>query len=251
MKVLPSAFSYSYAGKSKNHPGTTGVRDMQLHVFVLISLLLSGLAFAAIVAKTGLIGGILLLAAVIGLPTVYAVVAYPEFGIIVLLISAYLVMWVIRIGVNFPLGTLMDGLQVLLLLGFFIKQKTRKDWSVLKSPISFMIIIWVIYNFLQAFNPFAASQLSWLYTIRTVAVVTMVYYIFVYQIRTVAFIRLIIKVWLALSLFAAIYAYKQEHYGFFAFEQAQLADPLVVSLLFINGVWRKFSIFSDPVAFCL
>ncbi|RYE36662.1 MAG: O-antigen ligase domain-containing protein, partial [Sphingobacteriaceae bacterium] len=193
--------------------------------------------------------GVLLMLVVIGLPILYAVVVYPEVGILILLTAAYLVMWVIRIGVNFPLGTLMDALQLLLLIGFFIRQKTNPDWSFMKTGISKIILIWIVYNLLQVLNPEASSKQAWLYTIRTVAAVTLTYFVFVYQIKSIQFLRLAIKLWISLSLFAAIYGYKQEHYGFFAFEQAQLNDPLMISLLFINGIWRKFSIFSDPVSF--
>jgi len=113
-----------------------------------------------------------------------------------------------------------------------------------------MIIIWISYNFLQLINPTAESRLAWLYTIRSVAIVMLTYFIFSYNIRSVSFIRLIIKIWLGLTLFAAFYAFKQQHLGFFAFEEAYLySDPIIMDLLFIGGEWRKFAIFSDPVTF--
>lgn len=53
-----------------------------------------------------------------------------------------------------------------------------------------------------------------------------------------------------MSFFAALYAAKQEYIGFSATEEAYLhSDPNIASLLFIDGHWRKFSIFSDPVTF--
>src|SRR5690606_1071813 len=93
------------------------------------------------------------------------------------------------------------------------------------------------------------SRMAWVYTIRTVAVVMLMYFIFSYHIRSVKFIRLILKVWLGLALFAALYAFKQEHVGFFNFEENIISDIRLRKLLFINGRWRIFSIFSDPVAF--
>ncbi|TKC09323.1 O-antigen ligase family protein [Pedobacter frigoris] len=186
---------------------------------------------------------------VIGIPFSIAIVVYPKFGVLVLLVSAYLIMWVMRFNFDFPLGTLMDGLELLLIIGFFIHQKIHRDWAILKNPITFMILIWIGYNILQAFNPVAESKLAWLYTIRSVAIVMLTYFIFMVQIKSVAFIRLIFKVWIGLSLFAALYAFKQEYFGFFAFEERSLDSPLMRELLFIGGHWRKFSIFSDPVAF--
>jgi len=248
MKVLPASYPHSSGAEFKipASPGSYGNVVFRLSKAVIAALLLAGIVFSLLIAKTGLLAGVIILILIVGLPLVYAVVVCPKAGILVLLIAAYLVMWVIRMGVDFPLGTVMDALQMLLLLGFFIKQKTNPDWSFAKTPISKIILIWIFYNLLEVIdsNPFA-----WLYTIRSVAVVTLLYFVFVYQIRSVRFIRTILKTWIALSLFAAVYGFKQEHFGFFDFEKAQLSDPLMISLLYINEAWRKFSIFSDPVSF--
>ncbi|WP_419800592.1 O-antigen ligase family protein [Mucilaginibacter sp.] len=251
MKTVPVSNQTVVGGKNRMPEIRikSGNPILRLNIFAIAAMLLAALVFPLLIAKVGYVAGVLLILAVTGIPVLYGVVVYPEFGIIILLIAAYLVMWVIRIGVNFPLGTLMDALQLLLIIGFFIKQKTNPDWSFIKTPISLIILVWIGYNLLEALNPAASSRMAWLYTIRSVAAVTLTYFVFVYQIKTIRFVRLAIKVWLCLSLFAAVYGYKQEHYGFFAFEQAQLNDPLMMSLLFINGVWRKFSIFSDPVSF--
>ncbi len=250
MKILPSTHPYLNFEKKEQVWNSNYKNPTYKTGNILIAvLLLLGAASAFLIAKAGLVAAAMIAIVIVGIPMLYAVVAYPEVGILVLMIAAYLLMWVIRLGVNFPLGTLMDALEVLLLLGFFIKQKTNPDWSFMRSPVSKIILIWIFFNLLEALNPVAVSVEAWLYTIRSVAILTLLYFIFVYQIRSVKFIRLILKVWIGLSLFAAAYGYKQEHFGFFPFEQAQLNDPLVISLLFINGVWRKFSIFSDPVAF--
>lgn len=206
--------------------------------------------FAAVISFFGSSFGVLLMLFFIGLPLVYAVVVFPEVGIIVLLLSAYLLFALMKLNIEFPLGTIIDALQLLLIIGFFIRQKKENNWKTFKSPISVIIIIWILYNLLQIANPAAESRLSWVYTVRSVAVVMLMYFIFMYQIRTVAFIRLIFKIWILLSLAGALYAFKQEFIGFSAGEEAYLhSDPEIASLLFIAGHWRKFSIFSDPVSF--
>jgi hypothetical protein len=187
----------------------------------------------------------------VGLTTVYCIVYYPRFGIVVYLSLAYLIMWFLKLGVNFPLGTLMDGMLALFILSLFISQKkTNKDWSIFKGPVTVMMLSWIGYNFFQIANPTAESRVAWVYTVRTVALVMFMYFVFVYYINTKWFIKFIFKLWIALATFAAAYAFKQEHIGFFPFEDAYLhSDPGIELLLFIGGVWRKFSIFSDPVAF--
>lgn len=213
-------------------------------------LLLISLVFGWLIVYQGMIAGVLILGVLIVPAVVYGIVVFPMFGIFVLMIMAYLLFAVMRLGFNFPLGTVMDGIQFLLILGFFIHQKTKPDWKAFNGPISVMILIWIGFNILQVLNPAAESRLAWVYTIRSVAVVMLMYFVFMYQIKTVAAIRGILLLWLGLAVIAALYAYKQEYIGFSDAEDSWLhSDPNIANLLFINGHWRKFSILSDPVAF--
>ncbi|BAV10227.1 O-antigen ligase [Filimonas lacunae] len=218
---------------------------------LLCCLLMAGSGvLAVLIAKGGMAYGVMAMIMVVALPAVFAIIAYPSFGILVLLLLAYTIMFIIRLNVtSFPLGTLMDGLEALLILGFLIKQKFNPDWSFIKKPVSIVISIWIGYCLFEVVNPAAASRLAWVYTIRSLALVMLMYFIFMYNIRSVQLIRIIIGMWLTLAFIAAIYAFKQEYIGFSSFEEASLADPLTAALYFIDGHWRKFSIFSDPVAF--
>ena len=213
-------------------------------------LIVAAVACSYIITFSGIKGAVIIMAVIIGLPVIAAILISSRVGVIVMLIMAYLLMGILRIGIDFPLGTLMDGLQALLIISFFFKQKTEKNWKSFKNPISIMILIWIGYNLLEVLNPVAESSLAWVYTVRSTAVVTLMYFIFLHNIRTISFLRLILKLWLALSLFAALYAFKQEYFGFFNFENQWLqSNPRIRELLFIGDRWRKFSIFSDPVSF--
>lgn len=218
---------------------------------LILSLVLSlfSILFAIGTYQYGLKFSLIIFILIVGIPFALSIIFYPKFGILVLLVAAYFIMWLFRFGSDFPFGTLMDGLELLLIIGFFISQKQKPNWEIFKNPISFMILVWIGYNLLEFFNPTAESRLAWVYTIRTVATIMLTYFIFMSQINTVSFIRLIFKIWIGLAFFAALYAFKQEYFGFFNFELATIDTPLQRSLLFIAGHWRKFSIFSDPVAF--
>jgi hypothetical protein len=150
---------------------------------------------------------------------------------------------------SLQLGVVMDVFQALLILGFFLQQKFHPNWKMFRNPVTLVILIWVGYNILQVANPFTEARMAWFYTVRSFAAVALMYFIYFYSIKTLSFLKLIFKIWIGLSIFAALYAIKQEYIGFFAFEEKDFNDPLIISLYFINGVWRKFSIFSDPVAF--
>jgi putative inorganic carbon (HCO3(-)) transporter len=201
------------------------------------------------VSSSGVVFGVLLIIAVGALPLLYSIVKYPKFGMILLIVMAYMLFVLIQIGVDGPIGTLMDGLQVFLLVGILVRAKRDNDWSIFKSPITTVIFIWLAYNMLEFGNPAATSRLAWVYTVRSVAIVSFCYFVFMYNIRSVKYIRLIFIIWLVLSFLGAAYGFKQEYIGFNQHEKDYLNQPDIVSLLFIDGHWRKFSFFSDPVAF--
>ena len=228
--------------------------DVVLQKFSGVYGVLALAGFAAFIAvityKYGIAPGLVLTALGIGLPILYSVISFPKFGTIVLLLMAYLLFVIMSLGIPFPLGTLMDALQFLRLLSVLWRLKQKPEWEIFKSPISGIIIVWICYNLIEVANPTTESRLAWVYTVRSVAVVMFMYFVFMFNIRTVEFIRLILKIWLALSLYGAIWGFKQEFIGFSAGEEAYLhSDPNIAALLFLAGHWRKFSIFSDPVAF--
>lgn len=216
----------------------------------IIFLLTSSVFFAFVISKYGMVPGIMIILLLIGLPVVYGLVAFPKFGLVVFLTCAYFIMWVGRFGIDFPLGTLMDLMEVLFIIGLFIQQKKKADWEIFKGPMSTMILIWILYNLIEVINPTAESRLAWVYTVRSVAVIMLMYFIFLYNIRTKEFVKLILKMWLLFSLIGALYGLKQQYIGFSDAEDRYLhSDPNIELLLFIGGQWRKFSIYNDPVAF--
>ena len=219
--------------------------------FVLSFLVAAAVIVGFIVYKSGFIGIGAIFVLMAGLPILFAIVAYPKVGITVLIIASFFINYVSEfLPGEVPIGTLLDAITYLLILGYFIKQKSENDWSYFKNPISALIVIWLVYNLLQAINPAAASVLAWVYTVRTVGFIMLMYFVFVYHIRSVDFIKYLLKLWLALDVIAAISAFQQENFGFLSFERKWLySDPQRVSLLFIDGHMRKFAIFSDPVTF--
>ncbi len=218
----------------------------------IVFLVLLGLSAATALIFTfyGSKAGIIPLIVSVGLIFVYIVIKEPKFAVLSLLVLSYFIMFIIGfLNTNFPLGTIMDGMLAITILGFFIQQKYRRNYWIFKNPISYIILFWVAYNILQFFNLDSASKLAWVYTIRSVAAVMLSYFIFTYYLDSRKFLRTVIILWLSLSFFAALYAIKQEYFGFFAFEERNHYDPATIGLLFIDGHWRKNSIFSDPVAY--
>jgi hypothetical protein len=219
-------------------------------LILALLLLLLGIGFTLGIVKYGWEMGVLMLLTIIALPIIYFLIVSPQFGIITYLSLAYIIMWLAKFTNDFPVGTIMDGMLVFFILGFFIKQKTNTNWMVFKNSISLVISIWILYNIGEGLNPVADSIMAWLYTVRTVAIIALMYFIFLYHISTKQFLKTIFKWWLFASILNALYAMKQEYLGFFYFEKHYLElNPKMAALLFQGGHWRKFSINPDPVTF--
>lgn len=220
-------------------------------IIIISVLLMIGLAVSYGIAKFGMIPGFAVIGLIIAVLMLYILLTYQKAGIVLLLTAAYFIMLVINVAnVNFPLGTTMDALVGILLLAFILRQKFQRNWQMLRNPISTMILVWIAYNLLEVLNPDAASRMSWIYTVRSVALFMLTYFLFMYKIRTVAFIKFLLKLWLAYCLFAALWSFKQEYIGLAGFEfRALSSNPTNIDLFFIDGRWRKFSIFPDPVTF--
>jgi putative inorganic carbon (hco3(-)) transporter len=247
--LIVDPFAKKYPGETAGKKSSFGV-NIPKGFWALALLLILSISIGILIATTGLTTAFVTLALIFAIPAVYVIFAYPRAGIAIMLVFASFLALVARFGVGFPLGTLIDAIVCLLLLGFLFRQKQNPEWKIYRNPISIIVLVWVGYNILQVANPVAESRLAWLYTVRTVAFVMLTYYIFLYYLRNINFIRFIFKLWIAISVFAALYGLKQEFFGFFGFEQAYLdADPALRDFLFINGQWRKFSIFTDPASY--
>src|ERR1700761_3992170 len=180
----------------------------------IVLLVIAGIMIAVGTAFVGPVFGVGLILAVAVMPFLYALISKPRFGIIVLIIMAYMLFVLGQFGIDGPVGTIMDCLQILLALGVIIKIKAEKNWSFFKGPITTVVLIWLGYNLLEVANPSATSRMAWVYTVRPVAIVTFSYFVFMYNIRSVKYMKIIFKVWLILTIIGAAYGFKQEYIGF-------------------------------------
>ena len=192
----------------------------------------------------------LFLGVCISIPLMYCIFAFPEFALTFLIVLAYFLFELGRWGIEGPVGTVMDGFQAILIITILARQKKENNWRIFDNPVTYVILFWMGYNIIEVVNPASISSLAWFYTVRGTAFVQLCYFSFVYYIRSIKMVRFIIKLWILLAIIGALYGLKQEYIGFTDTENAYLhSDPNIEQLLFIAGHWRKFSIFSDPVAF--
>ncbi len=212
----------------------------------VILLILLSVFVALVVGKLGFLGGGGLLVVTLGTFLVLGAMFNLYLGLYVILIMSILVSFLSKI-VDLPYGLSLDLLLVVLALGVIMKQLKERDFSFAKNPISLPIIIWVFYNMIQVINPIAASRLAWAFTVRSMALLILLYFIAAYALNSYRRVVNIFKFMLGLGFVSALYGLKQEFFGFTDFELAWLySDPARFQLIFQWSRMRIFSFFSDP-----
>lgn len=212
-------------------------------------MLLFAVALAFVLSMLPLKLAILLVAGIFAVPVAVGCFLNLNFGIYIMLVAGFMLGLVAKYT-DAPIGTALDGLLVLMLVGMLTRLIKEKDFSFAKSPISVFIFAWIYYNLLQVINPCAESRLAWIYTVRTVALLLALYFIACYAFNSYKKIVNTLKVILALGFISALYSLKQEWIGFSNAETTWLhADELRFMLIFQWNRMRVFSFFSDPTTF--
>ena len=183
-----------------------------------------GLVLGSLIPYIGIGISTALILGVVMLPVIVACMFYHQFGIGFTLVVAFLVNFISRIK-EAPLGTAIDGLLVLMIFGILIGQIVKKDWAFAKDPISTWLLIWVYYNLFQVLNPAAESKLAWLFTVRSLAILNLLYFIACYAFTSLDRIKQMLHFIIGLAFFTAIYGLKQEFLGMIQDLKEVVIDP--------------------------
>lgn len=213
-------------------------------------LLLGGGAFLSLVfVILGLKIGLLFIGLFIGVPVLILCLVDLRFGLALIMILAFFVNFVTKFT-SFPVGTGLDALFMLLFFGMIVRITQERDWQMPKSPVTTIILVWIGFNLLQVLNPEAPSRAAWLYTVRSLAILQLIYFVAFYAFRSFHQVKVFLKVFIALCLIAAVYGLKQEYFGYSAREWAWLYEnPRRYQLIVQWSRYRVFSLFSDPTTF--
>ena len=213
-------------------------------------LLLATLPVAYALSALDLKISMILFLALVGFPLVIFSLFNVAFAIVLMLMIALMVPF----GAKFttaPIGTLLDLLILVSAVGILLRQIKERDWSFAKFPLSYMILIWLYYNIIQVLNPGAESKMAWLYTVRSVAIQQVVFFIGAYAFRqNRRGIILVLKLIIGICFVSALYGLKQQFVGFSAAETAWImADKERFELYYQWGMMRIPSFCFDPTTF--
>jgi putative inorganic carbon (hco3(-)) transporter len=215
----------------------------------LLLFLSLGLLVGTMIPYAGMSSGMVLMGLAIGVPVVVACMFYQQFGIAFTLFVAFFVQYIGKYT-SAPIGTSLDGLLLIMIFGVFISQIIKKDWSFAKDPISTLLLIWVFYNILQVLNPAQESKIAWLFTVRSLAILNLLYFIACHAFSSLHRIKWMLHFIIILATFTALYGLKQEFFGYSAAEKAWIyTDSERFQLFFQWGRMRTFSLFNDAMTF--
>lgn len=229
----------------------TGSKNKNL-IILLIALLT--IAASAAVFLAGPKKGVIVPGAVVGLfAGGYAVINF-RFGFYAAIALGFFVFFGGRLaGQEFPSAFVVDILVWASFLGMLIEHSRKRISVSLGSGhiISYGYLIYTLFLIGEVFNPNMSSVEGWFFVLRKFLQFVLIYIIALNVFSDLRKIYFFIRFWAVLSLIAGFYGCFQEWFGFFDFELDWVwSVPGRAGLYFLdNGMFRKFSILSDPAAF--
>lgn len=213
-------------------------------------LLLTSLAVAWVMSSLSIRTGFILYVVLVGAPLIVLCLFNVAFAIGMMLFVALMVPFVVKF-LPVPMGTLLDLLILLGAVGILLRQIKERDWSFAKYPLSYMVLIWLYYNVMQVLNPYAESKMAWLYTVRSVAIQQVVFFIGAYAFqKNRKGLFAVLKLVIVMCFIAALYGLKQQFIGFSDTETAWvMADSERFQLYYQWNMMRIPSFCYDPTTF--
>ncbi len=217
--------------------------------FFIAVILIVSLISANLMAKGGLIVSLLILIIPFVLIVLNRIFNAPYFGIIIVFFANFFMLGINRY-VPGPLGLSVDVLLILTYLSLFFRSFNQPvDWSLAKSDLTLLALIWFGYSLFQLVNPETVSRAAWFYAMRGLSL---------YMLLTIPLtfiilnrekdLNLILILWGIFSLLGTLKGVMQLYIGVDPFEQQWLNEGgAVTHMLF--GKLRVFSFYTDAGQF--
>lgn len=177
------------------------------------------------------------------------IIKNPRFGFYFIVAFSSLTITIDRlIKPPLPTGNFIELITYVCLFGLLLKKNLKgyNSGSFWTNPITVVQYFLFSYYIIEFFNPEMFSHLGWFSFFRKQLSYFAFYYICYFlldsKVRIIYFVRFMI----ALSSLLALYACKQQWFGYAGFELRWIGTGNGYTLLWQGGLLRKFSVFSDP-----
>jgi putative inorganic carbon (hco3(-)) transporter len=225
-----------------------------LGTVLLVTLLIAlsiGLSYA--IAMYGFNAGLVLLSGILGLAFVFVCFVRPTLGFYLCIVFGFLISVFERI----LYGVLtFDFVVEILTYVTFAGQVYKKHlegvsfWKGMRHPINFFMLAYLLYIFLECFNP-NGSLAGSLFSVRKTTQLAVLYLTALSIFQNYKSITQFVRFWILISGLCGAYACYQQWVGFPAFELNWInaSETRVDIYQLDNGSFRKFSTLTDPAAF--
>ncbi len=222
--------------------------------FGIALLALIAIFTGVIIANRDFISGAVLVAVPLGIVILIMIFIHHKAALVFLFVFSFLITLFSRVAgsVAIPYGTILEILTLISFLGILLKKYVDHDydWSFAKDPITFVLIGICLFTFFQIANPNNRGFEGYMMVTKRNLSQLLFFIICVYALKNKKTISLILNVWIGITFLSAIYACYQEYFGFLKFENDFLfSSESVLRVFFVDGRFRKFSIFDNPTNF--
>jgi putative inorganic carbon (hco3(-)) transporter len=179
---------------------------------------------------------------------VVTLVKYPYFGFYFLLGFSILTAVFDRLlNLPIPTGTFVDVITFVLFLTILLNYdlKSKIDGRFWTNPITVGLYVQFSYYIIELFNRDMFSKLGWFSFFRKQLSYLIIYYIAYCILNSRERIIYFIRFMIVSTTLCALYACKQQWFGYSQFELNSI-NPTAFLLLNQGGLFRKFSVFADP-----
>lgn len=184
---------------------------------------------------------------------IYTCVFHPLRGYYLTTLTAFFAFWPTRLlNKELPISTFVEVLILFLFIGTYWARKKDDNLkgNLLRSGITIMFIINILYYITELFNPNMGNPAGWFFNSKRFLVYILFFFISYRLINTPQRFRQFLKFWIVMAFIAAAYGCYQQWFGFLPMELEYIKnDPHEYALLFQGGVIRKFSFLDGVVTF--
>ncbi len=194
-----------------------------------------------------------LLFLILSFPIVLVCLFNSKVGFLITVLFSTFIFYINRIlGMELPLGSMVDAMLAITFIGIYTKRSNFKSDAInlFKNPITLMVVVWIVYLFFQALNPNSVSIDAWLFSLRATFSLIFSYFIILRIFDNRKFVFFFTKFWLFIAVLAALYGMYQEVFGLPGYDLKWVtSNEGRIGLNYIAGRWRKWSFMSDSAAF--
>ena len=221
-----------------------------LHSILLVVLLSAVSLITTLgVYRLGLLGAVLITGGIIAGPIVFSALWKTQLGIYLMVVASFFLSVALRLVPGIPVGIGLDLMILIMVSGSIYRMQYQRNWSGMKSPLTVILVIWVVYNLAQIANPYAASRVAWFYVIRPAVGYLMLYFLVWQALRTTKDTSRLFNFILLLSAIAGIWGIYQGLFGYFNWELRHVIRTDTIHLVFNNGRWRSFGPIGSPAQY--